>query len=104
MKIVRNQEVSWRESGVAGIRRGSLWNDGEAVAAELCRMAAGSTYPEHRHAAWEQMLVLEGRIDVDGATLGAGDYAFTVPGETHTVLALSDAVVFLSFGQSLSAQ
>ena len=101
MKIVRNQEVSWRESGVEGIRRGGLWNAGENVAAELCRMAAGSEYPAHEHAAWEQMLVLEGRMDVDGTTLDAGDYAFTRPGETHTVVAQSDVLVFLSFGQSL---
>lgn len=101
MKVIRNQEIAWRESGVRGIRRGGLWNGGEDVAAELCSMTAGSVYAEHEHAAWEQMLVLEGSIDVDGTLLGVGDYAFTVPGESHKVVAQSDALVFLSFGQSL---
>ena len=102
MRVLKNQQVSWRESGVAGIRRATLWNDGLDVAAELCAMAAGSVYPEHEHRAWEQMLVLAGSIDVDGEVLQPGDYAFTVPGETHRVVAKSDARVFLSFGQSLS--
>ena len=102
MKTVKNHEVEWRESGVEGIRRGTLWNDGQNVAAELCSMLEDSEYPDHPHRAWEQMLVLEGRIDVDGVTLAQGDYAFTAPGENHRVVALSDALVFLSFGQALS--
>ncbi len=102
MKVILNQSLPWRDSGVAGIRRATLWNAGEDVAAELCAMAKDSEYPDHQHAAWEQMLVLEGRIDVDGTILSAGDYAFTRPGESHRVLALSDARVFLSFGQALT--
>ena len=102
MKTIRSQEVEWRESGIAGIRRGTLWNDGQDVAAELCSMARDSEYPDHPHRAWEQMLVLDGSIDVDGVTLQKGDYAFTVPGERHRVVALRDALVFLSFGQALS--
>lgn len=102
MRILTKHQVDWRESGVAGIRRATLWNHGEDVAAEFCEMARGSVYPEHEHRAWEQMLVLEGTIDVDGEALSAGDYAFTVPGETHRVEAKSDARIFLSFGQSLT--
>ena len=101
MQVLKNQDVVWRESGVEGILRGTLWNSGQDVAAELCRMRAGSEYPEHQHAAWEQMLVIEGSINVDGITLAAGDYAFTVPGESHRVVAEQDALVFLSFGKSL---
>lgn len=62
-------------------------------------MQAGAIYGRHPHKSWEQMFVVEGRIDVDGTALAAGDYAFTEPGEWHEVRALEDCVVLLSFGQ-----
>ena len=65
-------------------------------------MRAGAIYSRHPHLSWEQMFVVEGRIDVDGTVLEAGDYAFTEPGEWHEVRALADCVMLLSFGQRVT--
>ena len=102
MHITRAGQRPYRDAGVAGIERGRIWGDGHAVAAEFCRMRAGAIYSRHPHLSWEQMFVVEGRIDVDGTVLEAGDYAFTEPGEWHEVKALADCVVLLSFGQRVT--
>ena len=58
--------------------------------------------PNCIHPGRAQMFVVEGRIDVDGTVLEAGDYAFTEPGEWHEVRALAGCVVLLSFGQRVT--
>lgn len=40
----------------------------------LVRMAAGTSYPPHRHAAREECYVISGEVEVGGRTLHAGDY------------------------------
>jgi hypothetical protein len=40
--------------------------------------------------------VLAGRIEIGGAAIEAGDDLFTEPGEEHDVLAVSDAIIFVS--------
>ncbi|MFM7069457.1 MAG: cupin domain-containing protein [Actinomycetes bacterium] len=51
----------------------------------------------HRHPGGEELLMVEGLIEVGGITLGPGDYLFTPPGATHRACARSDArfVLFL---------
>lgn len=100
MHVTRAAERPFHDAGVPGIERGRIWGSGHGVAVEFCRMKAGAVYGRHPHRHWEQMFVVEGRIDVDGTELGRGDYAFTEPGEWHEVTALEDCVVLLSFGQS----
>jgi quercetin dioxygenase-like cupin family protein len=77
------------------------WDGTHGVAVEFCRMQPGSVYGRHPHRSWEQMLVVDGAIDVDGTVLRGGDYAFTEPGEWHEVTALERSVVLLSFGKPM---
>ncbi len=99
MHITRSDKRPLQDSGVAGLERCRIWGAGHGVAVEFCRMQPGAVYARHPHKHWEQMFVVSGRIDVDGTTLDAGDYAFTEPGEWHEVKALSQSVMLLSFGQ-----
>lgn len=44
----------------------------------------------------EEVVVLAGRVSIGGVALEEGDYLFTRPGEEHDVVAVSDAVIFVS--------
>ena len=99
MHVTRSSQRPLLDSGVPGIERGRVWDAGHGVAVEFCRMESGAVYPKHSHRFWEQMFVIDGRIDVDGAVLEEGDFAFTEPGEFHEVRALAESVLLLSFGR-----
>lgn len=99
MHITRATRRPLAPSGAPGIERCRVWGQGHGVAVEFCRMAKGAVYGRHPHKSWEQMFVIEGRLQVDGDVLDAGDFAFTEPGEWHAVTALEPSVVLLSFGQ-----
>jgi predicted ChrR family anti-sigma factor len=65
---------------------------GPAVAAANCgfvRVAAGATFPAHRHLGEEHVLVLQGGFeDSEGATLHRGDEAYKPAGSEHSFTAL----------------
>jgi len=62
----------------------------------VVRLAAGSRFPRHTHHGTEEVVVLAGTVSIGGAELSQGNYLFTEPGEEHDVVALSDAVIFVS--------
>ncbi|SNS14247.1 ChrR Cupin-like domain-containing protein [Noviherbaspirillum humi] len=62
----------------------------------LVRLAAGTTSGAHRHGAEEEVLVLEGRVDIGGHVLVKGDFIYTEGGEVHDVQALEDALILVS--------
>jgi anti-sigma factor ChrR (cupin superfamily) len=49
----------------------------------LLRAEAGVTYPYHRHAAIEEIFMLEGDLEVEGQVYHGGDYLRSSPGSTH---------------------
>jgi quercetin dioxygenase-like cupin family protein len=56
----------------------------------------GSRVPTHAHNGTEEVVVIEGRLTLGGVAVEAGDYLFTTPGEEHDVVAVTDAVIFVS--------
>ncbi len=68
--------------------------------ADRQRQANGSRFPRHAHRGSEEVLVLSGTVRTGGVELGAGDYLYTVAGEEHDVVALADAVIFVSSQKS----
>jgi quercetin dioxygenase-like cupin family protein len=45
-------------------------------------------------------VVLAGTVAIGGVELAPGDYLFTSPGEEHDVVALTDAMIFVSSQRS----
>jgi quercetin dioxygenase-like cupin family protein len=41
-------------------------------------------------------VILSGAVQIGGVELAPGDYVFTQPGEEHDVVAMSDAMIFVS--------
>jgi quercetin dioxygenase-like cupin family protein len=100
MKVSNLERAPFQPIGFGGIEKTVLWRDGLDVAFEVFRLPKGSRYPRHGHASWEAMYILEGAIDMDGATYRAGDFLFTTPGEEHEVRMLEDTLALFGFGQA----
>ncbi len=79
-------EHGWQEIDVPGISVRQLHVDElRDQVTMLIRMAAGTSYPAHRHGGDEQCYVLAGDLRVEDEVLGAGDYQFAPEGSLHGV-------------------
>jgi quercetin dioxygenase-like cupin family protein len=57
-------------------------------------------FPRHTHNGREEIVVLSGNVLIGGVELSQGDYLYTQPGEEHEVIALADAIIFVSSQKS----
>lgn len=96
MLVNRSSEREWTPSGLPGIERSLFRNNDAGGRSSVVRLAAGSRFPRHHHQGTEEVLVLAGSVRISEHDLLAGDYLFTEAGEEHDVLALTDAIIFVS--------
>jgi quercetin dioxygenase-like cupin family protein len=80
----------------AGIERSLFRNNEAGGRSSLVRLKKDSRFPRHAHHGSEEVVVLQGSVRIGGVELSAGDYLYTESGEEHDVVALSDAVIFVS--------
>jgi len=99
VKIVRAKDRNIKPYSGDKIQRAELWRDGHDVAFDIFYLNKGAEYGEHTHDSWETMYVLEGKINLSGQLLEAGDFVFTEPGESHVAENLEDSIVLLGFGK-----
>ena len=92
----RTDTREWADTPYAGIERCLFRNNPEGGRSSLVRLADGSRFPRHAHHGSEEVVVLSGTVRIGGVELKPGDYLFTEPGEEHDVVALSDAMIFVS--------
>jgi len=96
MLLKRTADREWTPTDVPGIDR-SLFRDNESGGrTSVVRLAAGSRFPCHAHHGSEEVVVLVGTVAIGGVAMTAGDYLFTSAGEEHDVVAVSDAIIFVS--------
>ncbi len=100
MLVNKVAEREWKPTDYAGIERSLFRNNEEGGRSSVVRLADGARFPRHAHKGNEEVLVLAGTVRIGGVDLSAGDYLFTQAGEEHDVLALSDAVIFVSSQKS----
>jgi anti-sigma factor ChrR (cupin superfamily) len=83
---LRSDEGEWQATGFEGVsvRRLSVDNQ-RGTASMLVRMAAGSSYPRHRHGGAEECFVIQGDLHVAGMILHAGDYQRAASDSVHGV-------------------
>lgn len=96
MQINKAASRQWTPTSYTGIERSLFRNNEEGGRSSVVRLAAGARFPRHAHHGNEEVVVLAGAVRIGGAELQQGDYLFTEPGEEHDVVALSDAVIFVS--------
>lgn len=83
--VLRHDEGEWAQFA-PGIERKMLSEGPGAGSSALYRMAPGTEFELHEHELDEECYVIEGEIDIGGATFHAGDYLYVVRGGTHKPL------------------
>jgi len=96
MLVNRAATRSWAATDFPGIERCLFRNTELGGRASFVRLAGGSRFPRHTHQGGEEVVVIAGRVSIGGVEIEAGDYLYTEAGEEHDVVALSDAVIFVS--------
>lgn len=90
----------WNATDYAGIERSLFRNNETGGRSSVVRLARGARFPRHAHHGTEEVVVLSGTVGIGGVELSLGDYLFTSPGEEHDVVAVSDALIFVSSQKS----
>jgi quercetin dioxygenase-like cupin family protein len=96
MLVKKSAGREWKATDYAGIERSLFRSNDTGGRSSVVRLRKGARYPQHVHHGTEEIVVLEGRVSIGGVELDSGDYLFTPPGEEHDVVAVSDAVIFVS--------
>ena len=96
MLVKRAVDREWIPTEYPGIERCLFRHNDAGGRTSVVRLAQGARFPRHTHEGTEEVLVLSGMVSLGGVEMSQGDYLFTRPGETHDVMALTDAVIYVS--------
>jgi quercetin dioxygenase-like cupin family protein len=86
----------WAPTHYAGIERSLFRNNEGGGRSSVVRLKEGARFPTHAHHGTEEVVVLSGTLTIGEARMEEGDYLFTEAGEEHDVVAVTDAVIFVS--------
>lgn len=81
---VRSQELNWQPYSTPGVTIAIVHID--EVKREIVgflKAEPGVRYPSHRHAATEEIFMIEGDLAIGNEVYGAGDYIRSQPGSSH---------------------
>jgi hypothetical protein len=81
---MRSHELNWQPHPTPGVTIAIVYTD--EVKREIVgflKAEPGVDYPFHRHAAREEILMLEGDLIIGDEVYGAGDYIRSNPGSSH---------------------
>ena len=100
MLVNKSAAREWKATDYPGIERSLFRNNDAGGRSSVVRLTKGTRFPRHAHHGTEEVVVLSGTVAIGGVELATGDYLFTDPGEEHDVVAVSDAVIFVSSQKS----
>ena len=92
---VHYRNVEWEPGRGPGIWRKMLRGDREKEYTSLLKLDADTTFPKHLHPAGEELVVLEGRIRIEGVWHETGGYVYTPPDAVHDVYTDAGAILLL---------
>ena len=96
MLVKKTADREWAATDYPGIDRSLFRNNEGGGRSSVVRLRQGARFPRHAHHGTEEVVILSGVVQIGGVELATGDYLFTQPGEEHDVVAVSDAVIFVS--------
>jgi quercetin dioxygenase-like cupin family protein len=96
MLLKKATEREWIPTAHEGVERSLFRHNATGGRSSVVRLEQGSRVPRHAHHGTEEVVVLEGVVTLDGVEMRAGDYLYTEPGEEHDVVAVTDALIFVS--------
>lgn len=81
---VRGRDLDWQPYRVPGVSVAPLYVDlAKREVTALLKAEPGAVYPIHRHAAPEEIYMLDGDLRIDGEVYSAGDYIRSRQGTVH---------------------
>lgn len=99
--IFRSNEVEWQKFA-EGVQFKPLYMDSDRrYNTCLVRMAAGASYPGHRHKDVEELFVLSGDLHVSGEVMGPGDYCRAVADSSHGMTYSETGCTFLMLASQM---
>lgn len=98
-KVVNRQ---WKSTETSGVERSLFRNNELGGRSSVVRLRQQARVPRHAHHGDEEVVVVSGTVLIGGVELSEGDYLFTQPGEEHDVVALTDAIIFVSSQKSVT--
>ena len=96
MLVKHAADRQWTATDYRGIERSLFRNNDAGGRSSALRLVAGSRFPRHAHRGGEEVVVLGGAVRIGSIELRSGDYLYTSEGEEHDVVALTDAIIFVS--------
>ena len=96
MFLVKRKDFEWSHAGYDGGFRSILRTSKEGGKTSIVKLKKDAVAPTHYHASGEDVLVLSGSVKIGDYILGVGDYLYTEKGESHNLIALEDATIFIS--------
>ncbi|MEO5677765.1 MAG: cupin domain-containing protein [Usitatibacter sp.] len=92
----RSAGREWKPTEHAGVDRALFRYNDTGGRSSFVRLKKGSRVPTHAHQGTEEVVVISGQVSLADVVMNEGDYLFTTPGEEHDVVAITDAVIFVS--------
>lgn len=81
---VRSQDLKWRPYTIPGVLIAIVHRDkAKRELVGFFRAEPGVSYPLHRHAAVEEIFMLEGDLVIEDQVYGSGDYIRSLPESSH---------------------
>ena len=100
MLVNKSTDRVWKATETSGVERSLFRNNDAGGRSSVVRLKKQARVPRHAHHGQEEVVVLSGTVLIGGVELAEGDYLFTQPGEEHDVVAVTDAVIFVSSQKS----
>lgn len=100
MLVNKSTDRVWKATEASGVERSLFRNNDAGGRSSVVRLKKQARVPRHAHHGHEEVVVLSGTVLIGGVELREGDYLFTQPGEEHDVVAVTDAVIFVSSQKS----
>lgn len=93
---VRGRDLDWQPYRVPGVSVAPLYVDlAKREVTALLKAEPGAAYPIHRHAAHEEIYMLDGDLRIGSEVYGAGDYIRSRQGTVHELSTTVDGCMFL---------
>lgn len=102
MLVKKTVDREWKPTETSGVERSLFRSNDAGGRSSVVRLRKQARVPRHAHHGNEEVVVLSGTVLIGGFELTEGDYLFTQPGEEHDVVALTDAVIFVSSQKSVT--
>ena len=94
-QAIRSAEMVWQPHPVPGLSISVLHIDqATRQVSSLVRCEPGASYPVHRHAGVEEILMLEGDFICEDRIYGPGDYMLSGVGSIHNLIETRNGCLF----------